>query len=79
MSWTLYILECADKSLYTGITNDLDRRIAQHKSGQGARYTRGRGPFRLVYTEILENRSNASRREGEIKKLPRAEKLKIIA
>ena len=49
--WTVYMLECADKTLYTGITNDLDRRMAEHEAGKGARYTKGRGPFRLVYQE----------------------------
>ena len=53
MHWTVYMLECADKTLYTGITNDLDRRMAEHAAGKGARYTKGRGPFRLVYQRNL--------------------------
>ena len=57
-SWTVYILECSDKSLYTGIATDLEKRIACHENGNGARYTRGRGPFRLVYTEICAGEVN---------------------
>lgn len=79
MSWTLYILECIDQTLYTGITNDLARRLSQHECGEGARYTKGRGPFRVVYTENLPDRPAALRRELAIKKLSRAEKMKIIA
>lgn len=74
MDWTVYILECADGSLYTGITNDLPRRLGQHESGQGAKYTKGRGPFRLAYSEACENRSIASKRERELKDLSRAQK-----
>lgn len=76
--WTLYILACADGSLYTGITNDLNGRIAAHENGTGAKYTRGRGPFRLVYSESCENRSAASKRERDIKHLSRDEKLKLL-
>lgn len=79
MSWTVYILECADGSLYTGITNDLDGRIAAHNSGKGAKYTRGRGPVRLSYQEGCADRSTATRREREIKQLPRAEKQMLCA
>ena len=79
MSWTVYILKCADGSLYTGITNDLDRRIAEHEAGQGAKYTRGRGPFQLVYNEVCEGRDQASKREFEIKSLNREQKLKLIS
>ena len=78
MTWTLYILRCADDSLYTGITNDLESRIATHESGKGAKYLRGRGPFTLVYTETFEDRSTASKREIEIKALDRAGKLSLI-
>ena len=53
MDWTVYILRCADGTLYTGITNDLSRRIAEHESGQGAKYTKGRGPFQLVFEEVF--------------------------
>lgn len=76
--WTLYILKCADNSYYTGITNDLKKRISDHESGKGAKYTRGRGPFEVVYQETLENRSEASKREIEIKKLSRIEKERLI-
>ena len=77
-SWTVYILECSDKSLYTGIATDLEKRIARHENGNGARYTRGRGPFRLVYTEICADRSEATKRELFIKALSRTEKLAFI-
>ena len=76
--WTVYILKCGDGSYYTGITNDLDKRIADHESGNGAKYTRGRGPFTLVHTEVLSNRSEASKREIAIKKLSRVEKEALI-
>ncbi|TVQ85532.1 MAG: GIY-YIG nuclease family protein [Micavibrio sp.] len=75
--WTVYILECADGSLYTGITNDLASRISAHENGTGAKYTRGRAPFKLVYKEECDSRSHASKREREIKSLKRAEKRKI--
>ena len=77
MHWTVYMLECADKTLYTGITNDLDRRMAAHAAGKGARYTRGRGPFRLVYRETCQNRAEASRRETAIKLLDRTKKRQL--
>jgi putative endonuclease len=76
--WIVYMLECADKTLYTGITNDLDRRLAEHAAGKGARYTKGRGPFRLVYRETCEGRAEASRRETAIKLLARANKLRVV-
>jgi len=77
MNWTVYILKCADGSLYTGITNNLDSRISAHENGTGAKYTKGRGPFRLAYQENCENRSIASKREREIKNLSRDEKLSL--
>ena len=77
-TWYLYILECADTSLYTGITTDLEQRIQAHTSGLGAKYTRGRGPLKLLYMESLENRSQATRRELQIKKLSRAENKQLI-
>jgi putative endonuclease len=79
MHWTVYMLECADKTLYTGITNDLDRRMAEHAAGKGARYTKGRGPFRLVYCETCQGRAEASRRETAIKLLSRAKKLRLFS
>lgn len=77
-NWVLYILKCKDDSYYTGITNDLDKRLSDHESGKGAKYTRGRGPFKMVYNESHKNRSDASKREYEIKKLSRADKEDLI-
>jgi putative endonuclease len=77
--WIVYILECADTSLYTGITNDLDRRMAEHEAGKGAKYTKGRGPFRLVYRETCQSRAEASRRETAIKLLDRRKKLQLFS
>ena len=79
MNWVVYILRCADGSLYTGITNDLGRRMSEHEAGQRAKYTRGRGPLELVYSEICEGRGEASKRENEIKSLRRDQKLELIA
>ncbi len=80
MKYFLYILECADNSLYTGCTNDLKRRLDQHNnSKRGARYTKARRPVKLLYTEELMSRSEALRREAEIKHLKRNEKLKLIS
>ena len=76
--WVVYILECKDNTLYTGITNNIERRLAQHESGKGAKYTKGRGPFKLVYNEFCKDRNEASRAEIEIKKLSREEKIKLI-
>lgn len=76
--WILYILECKDGSLYTGITDDLQRRLTAHRAGKGAKYTRGRSPLILRYTEICADHSAALRREIEIKKLDRSEKLKLL-
>ena len=76
--WWVYILECADGSLYTGITDDLDRRIKAHEAGKGAKYTRGRGPLKLRYKELLESHSDALRREYQIKAMKRADKLQLI-
>jgi len=78
MSWVLYILECSDKTLYTGITNDLPRRLAAHADGTGAKYLRGRSPFTLVYTEDHPDRAAASRREAAVKRLKSAEKRALI-
>lgn len=77
--YSLYILKCADDSFYTGITTDLTRRVAEHGLGKtGAKYTRGRGPFSVVYTRRFRNRANASREEARIKSLTRTEKLELI-
>lgn len=75
----LYILECADGSLYTGITTDLKRRVGEHNDGAGAKYTRGRGPVVVVYTRRFRNRANASREEARIKSLKKSEKLELIS
>lgn len=78
-TWFVYMVCCADATLYTGITTDLDKRIKQHNSPRGgARYTRGRQPVSLVYFEQLANRSLASKREYEIKKLTTQEKQLLI-
>ena len=77
-SWELYILRCCDGTLYTGITTDVDRRLEEHRTGKGAKYTRGRGPLELVYQEVCGDKSTALKREAEIKKLPRTEKMKLI-
>lgn len=79
-SWQVYIVRCADDSLYTGIARDLGRRIAEHNAdnGPGASYTRSRRPVTLVYREVAADRSAASKREYQIKQLSRAEKLALI-
>ena len=74
----VYIVECADKTYYTGWTNNLKKRINMHSSGRGAKYTRGRGPVRLVYHEEFCDKKEAMQREYRIKKLTRAEKEKLI-
>lgn len=78
MKWWLYILRCADDTLYCGITNDLNRRIAQHNAGIGAKYTRGRGPVKLVYNEECRSKSEALKLEIQTKKMKRADKFKLI-
>ena len=75
--WIVYMLECGDKTLYTGITTNLDRRMAEHAAGKGDRYTKGRGPFRLVYSETCVGRAEASRRETAIKLLDRTKKRQL--
>ncbi len=75
--WIVYILECADQTLYTGITNDLVHRIHEHENGRGAKYTRGRAPFKLLYSESHSSRSQALKREAEIKSFDRATKLQL--
>jgi putative endonuclease len=74
----VYMLRCGDGTLYSGITNDLDKRFAAHESGRGARYTRGRGPLRLVYREEVKDKSAALKREHALKRLPRARKLALV-
>ncbi|EDT74374.1 GIY-YIG domain protein [Clostridium butyricum 5521] len=74
----VYIIECSDGTLYTGWTNNLDKRIEQHCNGTGAKYTRGRGPVTLVYHEEFNDKRDAMRREYEIKRYSRINKLKLI-
>lgn len=76
--WFVYLLRCKDDTLYCGITNDLENRLEMHRSGKGAKYTRGRGPLELVYTEECADKSAALKREYEIKSLPRNQKLELI-
>ena len=79
MSYFVYILECSDGSLYTGITKDVTKRIAEHNTSiKGAKYTKSRRPVKLVYKEPSPNRSTASKREYQIKKFTRLEKLQLI-
>jgi putative endonuclease len=77
--WFLYIIECADNSLYTGITNNIERRVAEHNDGAGARYTRSRRPVRLRYHEACESRSEALIRECAVRLLSPKEKRALIA
>ena len=76
-AWIVYILECAGGTLYTGITNNLSRRINAHENGKGAKYTKGRGPFQLIHTETYTSRSDALKREAQIKSLGRQAKLQL--
>ncbi|MDE1463597.1 GIY-YIG nuclease family protein [Spartinivicinus poritis] len=76
--WLVYIVECADNTLYTGITNNLERRINQHNTGTGAKYLKGRRPVKPVYIESGHDRSSASKRENSIKRFTRQQKIKLI-
>lgn len=76
--WYLYILRCADNTLYTGITTDVARRLEMHRRGKGAKYTRGRGPLELAYQEVCGTHSEALKRELEVKALSRPEKEGLI-
>ena len=78
MAWVVYILECTDGSLYTGITNDLERRMTAHRMGKGAKYTKHRGPFILRYIESLDTKNAALQREAAIKLLDRSAKVALI-
>lgn len=75
--WWVYMLRCADGTLYTGMAADVERRLRVHRAGQGAKYTRARLPVELVYREACASRSEALRREAAIKRLSRAEKLRL--
>jgi putative endonuclease len=78
LSWTVYILQCADTTLYTGITNDLEARLDKHTQGKGAKYTRGRGPYEVVFSESYPTKGEALKREFEIKALSKAKKLSLF-
>jgi putative endonuclease len=78
VSWTVYLLRCRDGSLYTGITTDLERRLARHRAGTASAYTRARRPIRLVYQEDQPDRPAALRREAALRRLSRAEKLRLV-
>ena len=77
-TWYLYILRCGDNTLYTGITTDVEKRLEAHRSGRGAKYTRGRAPLELVYRETCGSHSDALKREAEIKKLSRQAKEQLV-
>ena len=77
--WYLYILRCGDDTLYTGITTDVENRLEAHRSGKGAKYTRGRGPLELIYREVCADHSAALKRELEVKAMSRTEKLQMVA
>ena len=79
MKWVVYILECSDNSLYTGITNDMARRLDEHRTGRGAKYTKHRRPLRVRYAEYQGTKSAALKREAAIKSLDRVKKLALIA
>jgi len=76
--WYIYIIQCKDGKLYTGITNNLNRRLAEHNLGHGGRFTRSRKPVKLVYCQELPSKSEALKREIKIKKLSRSQKLDLI-
>ena len=73
--WYLYILKCADQSLYTGITNNLEKRMEAHRNGTGSKYVRAHLPFSIIYTEEHENKSEAAKREFEIKSWTKHDKI----
>lgn len=76
--WYLYILRCGDGTFYTGITTDVDKRLEAHRSGRGAKYTRGRAPLEVIYRECCGTHSDALKREMEVKRLSREEKQALI-
>lgn len=78
LMWYLCILRCGDGSLYTGITTDVEKRLEAHRTGRGAKYTRGRGPLELVYREACGGHSDALRRELAVKKMTREQKIQMI-
>ncbi|HJW09214.1 MAG TPA: GIY-YIG nuclease family protein [Holophagaceae bacterium] len=76
--WSVYLLRCGDGTLYCGIAKDVAARLEQHRTGKGARYTKGRSPLELVYLEACDSRPAALRREAAIKRLDRAAKLELM-
>ena len=78
MDWKVYIVKCSDKTFYTGITNNIKSRLETHNLGKGAKYTKSRLPVILVYLEPVDDKSSALRREIEIKKLNRSQKINLI-
>lgn len=76
--WSVYILLCQDNSLYTGITNNLEKRFQEHLNGKGGRYTRSHMPLRIIYQETLKSKSEALKREIEIKSWSRTKKIKNL-
>ncbi|MBU1998322.1 MAG: GIY-YIG nuclease family protein [Candidatus Omnitrophota bacterium] len=78
MPWSLYIVQCSDNTLYTGITTDIDRRIKEHNAKKGAFYTKNKTPVKIVYQEAVTDQSWARKREAQIKHLTRKEKLEFI-
>jgi putative endonuclease len=78
MEYSVYIVKCNDGTLYTGISNNVDNRVAKHNSGTGAKYTKTRLPVRLVYTKVIGTKSDALKEEYRIKQLSRSEKLKLV-
>jgi len=76
--WCVYVLRCADNSLYTGVATDIEARVSKHNTGKGAKYTRAKRPVALVYHEMVENRGAALRREAVIKRMPLAAKRRLI-
>jgi putative endonuclease len=78
-AYFVYILQCKDDTLYTGITTEVKRRLAEHKAGKGSHYTRAHGAAKIIHSEKQANRSEALKREAEIKKWPREKKLKLVS
>ena len=78
MKWTVYMVKCKDNSIYTGISNDLKKRLYTHSKGEGSKYIRARLPFKLIYIEECQNRSKALKREIEIKKLSKQNKELLV-
>jgi len=78
LTWVCYLLRCADDTFYCGITNDMQKRLAAHNAGEGAKYTRGRLPVKVVYCENYADKSAALKREMQIKRLPRSAKQRLL-